>query len=97
MDLPVDIWWKILTYIWDEDKSPYSTFNHMKHDSSYPFPSSVISRYRTKVGLSVSSDLLIFRRLCKTTKKMVEKYTTRYKSVITRVNYMIIFKYSNSQ
>ena len=89
--LPLDIWWKIITYLWS-DRKDFHDF-HDYHGVSYPFIS--LDKYKKTFGKSLTSDLFLFRRLFKKTKRAVDKYTYRYKSKITS-NYHIVFKYSKN-
>ena len=85
--LPVDIWWKIITMILNPEYKNY--------DKNNPMESKALCKYIDSVGKHITSDLFIFRRLCKTTKHVVEKYTKRYKSDLFH-GYMIVFRYGNS-
>lgn len=55
-----------------------------------------LCKYINCVGKNITSDLFIFRKLCKITKYAVEKYTKRYQSDIRPHCYMIVFEYGNS-
>lgn len=85
--LPVDVWWKIITLNWDTSWE--------NHDKNNPMISKHFYHNIYKIGKSITSDLLIFRKICKTTKHVVEKYTKRYKSDFGP-NYRIVFKYGKS-
>lgn len=87
--LPKDIVWKIFTYLWE------NRFNYSVHDKSNPFVCKLTASFGLRFGKSVSSDLKLFRRICKHTKHTINKNTTRYKSKLTQ-NYHLIFLYSNS-
>ena len=87
IQLPVDIWWKIITINW-KDK-------HLYHNKNHPMMSNQLFKNMNICGKEITTDLFIFRKLCKTTKRMVEKYTKRYKSQIIFNSYMIVFNYSN--
>ncbi len=87
MDLPVDIWWKIFQHLWSG-----KDFNLNTYGKNNPYVSKDIAKYKKTIGISITADLFMFRRLCKTTKRMVEKYTKRYQSHLTK-NYMIAFRY----
>lgn len=86
--LPIDIWWKIIIINW-KDKYLY-------HGMNNPMISKQIFKDINIFGKNITTDIFIFRKLCKTTKRMVEKYTTRYKSKIILNSYMIVFNYSNN-
>jgi len=73
--LPVDIWWIILKMVWKDNIYGFQPREHK--DITNPFPSK-IPNYTKKFGDWVTNDLYIMRTLCKTTKKMVDKYSKRY-------------------
>jgi hypothetical protein len=83
--LPVDIWWIILKIVWkDKDFNP-KDYNHPET----PYKSSYTCKFYKTIGTSVTSDLFIMRRLCKTTKRMVDKYTIRRRSKYSQRHYLI--------
>lgn len=86
--LPVDVWWLILKKLWED----YPNFNIQRYSHpETPFTSSNVCKNMRIMGKHVTSDLFIMRRLCKTTKRMVDKYTKRHLSLSRR--YLINFRY----
>jgi len=76
--LPVDIWWIILKKFW-EDVSSYKFYPYKHRNNANAFPSlSVSSSEKICMGDWITLDLFVMRSLCKTTKKMVDKYSKRY-------------------
>jgi hypothetical protein len=73
--LPVDIWWIILKKFWENNGS-YECIPRKYNKGGIIFRSVL---YDAKViGAWVTSDLFLMRNVCKTTKKMVDKYSRRY-------------------
>ncbi len=64
--LPVDIWWKIIIMNWDKED--------LWHNKNNPMISKQLFKNMNIFGRNITTDLFIFRKLCKTTKRMVEKY-----------------------
>lgn len=85
-DLPVDIWWLILKKFWSEK---FGLDTRMYNNLLNPFIS--LDTDASRMGMFVSSDLFIMRRLCKTTYKMIKKYTRRD---LDKNHWLITFPYS---
>jgi len=73
--LPVDIWWIILKTFWklyyDPDFDPGIHNSYENGRLSY-------LNCENKFGSGITSDLYLMRCLCKTTKRMIDKYSRRY-------------------
>ena len=82
--LPRDVWWKIFRYLW-EDK------NVQQFTRENPMVSQDLKS--NKLGKGFTSDLFVLRRTCRLWRRVVEKYTKRYRSRLTR-NYHLVLNYS---
>lgn len=75
--LPVDIWWIIMKMVWRGkwDLSKYTNYQNA-YESYNTF------KYLKDQGIGTTPvmtyDLFQMRMLCKTTKRMVDKYSKRY-------------------
>lgn len=84
MEFPADIWWKIINYVIGNN-------DHLNRENY--FVSNNIFKNINIFGKSKTTDLFLFRRLCKSSKKSIDKYTERKYSKIKK-EYHIIFKYN---
>jgi hypothetical protein len=73
--LPVDIWWIILKMVW---KLCYDPDFDLGNHNSYENSRLSYLNYENKFGSGITSDLYLMRCLCKTTKRMIDKYSRRY-------------------
>jgi hypothetical protein len=74
--LPVDIWWIILKKFWKS--YCLVSFNPGNHKNYENAKRSYLYEDVTVMGTGITNDLYLMRTLCKTTKKMADKYSNRY-------------------
>jgi hypothetical protein len=94
--LPVDIWWIILKMVWKSISHHRTNLKDYNGKSKFAYRSILFGRGE-KLGFGITNDLYMMRTLCKTTKKMVDKYSTRYVDGYEGENrsYYLIFPYEN--